>query len=256
MNTIPPEKLFHRTRSLWFGLTLPYRALRLIFVNKSLLFWSILPLVLTFILFIYGISQLQDWAVALLQESVAGLGFGPDSWIGWFFVLSGKMILWMVAALTFIFTSSIVASPFNDVLAERSEKFTEIPLPPVTKKSLKQNIQLIGIDLFKTVTAFIAAVFAIIFCWIPVVNIFAFILAFLLVTFQYISYPQTRRSIGLREGAKFLWHHIYACTGFGAILSFLFAIPFLSCFVLPIAVVGGTLLAARAPGSSQLSPLK
>ena len=199
---------------------------------------------------------MQDWAVALLQEGVAGLGFGPDSWIGWFFVLSGKMILWMVAALTFIFTSSIVASPFNDILAKRSEMFTETPLPPVTNKSLKQNVQLIGIDLFKTVTAFIAAVFAIIFCWVPVVNVFAFILAFLLVTFQYISYPQTRRSIGLREGAKFLWHHIYACTGYGAILSFLFAIPFLSSFVLPIAVVGGTLLAARAPGTSELFRLK
>ncbi len=256
MNTTPPEKLFHRTRSLWFGFTLPYRALKLIFINKSLLFWSALPLVLTFILFIYGISQLQDWAVALLQESVAGLGFGPDSWIGWFFVLSGKIILWMVAALTFIFTSSIVASPFNDILAKRSEEFTETPLPPVTNKSLKQNVQLIGIDLFKTATAFIAAVFAIIFCWVPVVNVFAFILAFLLVTFQYISYPQTRRSIGLREGVKFLWNHIYACTGFGAILSFLFAIPFLSSFVLPIAVVGGTLLAARAPGTSELFRLK
>ena len=213
-------------------------------------------MVLTFILFIYGISQLQDWAVALLQESVAGLGFGPDSWIGWFFVLSGKIILWMVAALTFIFTSSIVASPFNDILAKRSEEFTETPLLPVTNKSLKQYVQLIGIDLFKTATAFIAAVFAIIFCWVPVVNVFAFILAFLLVTFQYISYPQTRRSIGLREGVKFLWNHIYACTGFGAILSFLFAIPFLSSFVLPIAVVGGTLLAARAPGTSELFRLK
>ena len=213
-------------------------------------------MVLTFILFIYGISQLQDWAIALLQESVAGLGFGSDSWIGWFFILSGKIILWMVAALTFIFISSIVASPFNDILAERSEKFTETPLPPVTKKSLKQHVQLIGIDLFKTMTALPAAVFAIVFFWVPVVNIFAFILAFLLVTFQYISYPQTRRSIGLREGAKFLWHHIYACTGFGAIFTFLFAIPFLSSFVLPIAVVGGTLLVARAPGTSELFRLK
>ncbi|MGR3173608.1 MAG: EI24 domain-containing protein [Candidatus Scalindua sp.] len=256
MSTIPPEILFHRTRSLWFGFTLPYRALRLIFINKSLLFWSALPLVLTFILFIYGISQLQDWAVTLLQESVARLGFGPDSWIGWFFILFGKMILWMVTALTFIFISSIVASPFNDILAKRSERFTETPLPPVTNKSLKQHVQLIGIDLFKTMTALPAAVFAILFFWVPVVNIFAFILAFLLVTFQYISYPQTRRGIGLREGAKFLWHHIYACSGFGAILSFLFAIPFLSSFVLPIAVVGGTLLVARAPGTSELFRLK
>ena len=256
MNTIPPKTFFPRTRSLWFGLTLPYRALKLVFINKSLLFWSALPLALTFILFVYGISQLQDWAISLLQEYVARLGVDPASLIGRFFMLSGKMILWMVTALTFIFTSSIVASPFNDILAERSERVTEIPLPPVTSKSLKQHVKLIGIDLFKTMTAFIAALFAIIFCWVPIVNIFAFILAFLLVTFQYISYPQTRRSIGLREGAKFLWHHIYACTGFGAIFTFLFAIPFLSSFVLPIAVVGGTLLAARAPGTSELFRLK
>ncbi len=256
MNTTPPKLLFPRTRSLWFGLTLPYQALKLIFTNKSLLFWSALPLALTFILFIYGISQLQDWAISLLQEYIARLGFDPAGLIGRFFMLSGKMILWMVAALTFIFTSSIVASPFNDILAERSERVTEIPLPPVTKKTLKAQVKLIGIDLFKTAIAFMAAVFAILICWVPVANIFAFILAFLLVTFQYISYPQSRRSIGLRQGAKFLWHHIYACTGFGAILTFLFAIPFLSSFILPLAVVGGTLLAARAPGSPQITPLK
>ncbi len=256
MNTTSSKILFPRTRSLWYGLSLPYRALKLIFINKYLLFWSVLPLALTFILFIYGISQLQDWAISLLQEYIARLGFDPASLIGRFFMLSGKMILWMVAALTFIFTSSIVASPFNDILAERSERVTEIPLPPVTKKTLRDHVKLIGIDLFKTAIAFIAAVCAILICWVPIVNIFAFILAFLLVTFQYISYPQTRRSIGLRQGAKFLWRHIYACTGFGTILTFLFAIPFLSSFVLPLAVVGGTLLAARAPGSSQLSPLK
>ncbi len=256
MNTTPPKTLFPRTRSIWFGLTLPYRALKLIFTNKSLLFWSTLPLALTFILFIYGISQLQDLAIALLQDYVAKFGFGPASLIGRFFMLSGKIILWMAAALTFIFTSSIVASPFNDTLAERSERFTEVPLPPVTKKTLKAHVKLIGVDLFKTAIAFAAAVFAIMFCWVPILNIFAFILAFLLVTFQYISYPQTRRSIGLRQGAKFLWCHIYACTGFGAIFTFLFAIPFLSSFILPLAVVGGTLLAARAPGSSQLPPLK
>ncbi len=256
MNTIPLKKKFPRTRSMWFGLTLPYRALKLIFINKSLLFWSALPLVLTIVLFIYGISALQDWAIALLQECVTKLGFSSGSLMGKFFMLSGKMILWMVAALTFVFTSSIVASPFNDILAERTERFTEIPLPSVPKKTLKEHVRLIGIDLFKTIATFTVTVFAIVFFWVPILNILAFILAFLLVTFQYISYPQTRRSIGLRHGAKFLWHHIYACVGFGVILSFLFAIPFLSSFVLPLAVVGGTLLVARAHGTSQLSPLK
>ena len=213
-------------------------------------------MVLTLILFIFGISKLQDWAIEHLQDYVTSLGFSPDSWIIGFSMLFGNMILWMAAALTFTFTSSIVASPFNDILAEMSEKFTEIPLPTVTKKTLKQHIKVIGVDLVKTIAAACAAIFAIVFSWIPVLNIFAFILSFLLVTFQYISYPQSRRNIGLRQGVKFLWHHIFACAGFGAILSFFFAIPFLSSLVLPIAVVGGTLLVARAPGSTQLAALK
>ena len=72
------------------------------------------------------------------KSVLLSLGFSSASLIGRFFMLSGKMILWMVAALTFVFTSSIVASPFNDILAERTERFAEIPLPSVTKKNFKR----------------------------------------------------------------------------------------------------------------------
>jgi uncharacterized protein involved in cysteine biosynthesis len=83
----------------------------------------------------------------------------------------------------------------------------------------------------------------------------AFAVAFLLVMFHYI-YPQTRRGLGFRYGLGFLWRHAYACLGFGASISFLFAIPFASSFALPLAVVGGTLLVARAQLHPSLSRLR
>ena len=256
MNNTIFNVFFQRIQSFWFGLTLPYSAARIILSNRPLFFWSILPIILTFVLYIYGISTLQEYAIGLLQSYIVEWGFKPGSVIGWSFIFFGKLFLWVVAALTFTFASSIVASPFNDYLAEKSEKFAYPPLPPVKNKSFKQQIKLIGIDLIKTIAVTFAAIFAILFAWVPILNIVAFLIAFLLVTFQYTSYPQTRRAIGLKMGARFLWDHIFACAGFGATLTFLFAIPFLASIILPIAVVGGTLLVARAPGSSQIAALK
>ncbi len=245
-----------RIRCIWFGFTLPYKAAILILTNRNLLIWSLLPIVLTTVLYIFGISALQDWAIGLLQNTIGKWGISPESWSAWTLLLMGKMIIWVVAALTFTFASSIVASPFNDLLAEKSEKFAFPPLPPVTNKSFKQQVKLIIIDLIKTIAAAAAAIVAMIMSWIPALNIVSFVVAFLLITFQYISYPQTRRGIGLRKGSKFLWDHIFACAGFGAILTFLFAIPFLASFVLPLAVVGGTLLFAKSPGLDDQTALK
>ncbi|MCC7443144.1 MAG: hypothetical protein IT285_16045, partial [Bdellovibrionales bacterium] len=64
------------------------------------------------------------------------------------------------------------------------------------------------------------------------------------------------RGVALGEGLRFLARHFFACVGHGATLTVLFAVPFLGSFVLPIAVVGGTLLVARAPGSAAAAPLR
>ncbi len=256
MNNRFTANKFCRIRSLWYGVTLPYRSLRLILSHRSLIIWSLLPIVLTIVLYIFGIKALQGYAIGLLQDYLAKWGFDTAGFMGWSLLFLGKMFLWVFAALTFTFTSSIVASPFNDFLAEKTESYAYPPLPPVTNKSFKQQIKLIGIDLLKTVAAAFAAIFAVLFSWVPGLNIVAFVISFLLVTFQYSSYPQTRRGIGLKTGAKFLWEHIFACAGFGGVLTSLFSIPFLSSFVLPIAVVGGTLLVARAQRCSSISDLK
>lgn len=220
------------------------------------MFWSILPVVLTLVLFYFGIGALQEWSIGLLKSSVIRWGFSAEGWWTWTFMLLGKMVVWIVAALTFTLVSSIVASPFNDILAEKTEGFSFPPLPSVTNKSFKQQIKLIVIDMLKTIAAAGAAIVAIIFSWFPIFNIISFVLVFLLITFQYISYPQTRRGIGLKQGAIFLWDHIFACAGFGFILTMLFSIPFLASFILPIAVVGGTLLYAKGAGLDEHTALK
>ena len=236
-------------RSFLYGVTAPFNALSLILSSPTLIAWSALPTALTLGLYIYLIAALQTAAKAMILGHIIQMGWGPDSWFAWMVLLLTRLVMLLVGAITFSFVAGIIASPFNDFLAEKTEKRMKPPLqPPVKAIPLlsRAQLRLIAIDLMKTISATAASLAAILLSWVPVVNALAMILAFLLVSFQFISYPQTRRGLGVADGLRFIWKHKFACTGFGLVLTTFFSIPFVASFFLPLAVVGGTLLVGRA----------
>jgi CysZ protein len=158
--------------------------------------------------------------------------------------------------MTFSFATSIVACPFNDVLAERTEKLSTPLMKVVTHQTFLFKLKILGIDLLKSIATLVTGVFILLLSWIPGVNILALPIGCALFCFQYISYPQTRRGIGMLGGVAFIARHFYSSLGFGASVAFLFSIPLLSLFALPLAVVGGTLLVARANGDDTLPALR
>ncbi len=242
----------NRFRSLLYGLSLPLTALRTIGSHPVLIFWSVLPTTITLALYVFLIVRMQTATQAYLLHEFAAWGWSPSGWGAWIALILLRLLILLAGVLTFSFVSGIAASPFNDFLAEKTERFAHPPLSSPSRKSLKEKLALIGMDLLRTLAATVAALAAIALSWVPVVGILAFCLAFLLMAFQYISYPQTRRGQGIRAGLWFLWKHSYACLGFGAALSVLFAIPIVSSLSIPLAVVGGTLLVARANGEPRL----
>jgi uncharacterized protein involved in cysteine biosynthesis len=245
-----------RLRSLMAGAVLPWEAAKLIFERPTLLLWASLPLLITLVLYYYVIGGLTAMAQALVSGWFITWGLNPQGLVVWSLEIMAGLALALVAAVTFAFTSSVVASPFNDLLARRTERYATPPLPAAGEATAAQQMRVIWIDLFKAVAAGTASLVALLVVWIPVVNLISFASAFALISFQYLSYPQTRRGIGLGGGLLFLWRHAYACAGFGATISFLFAIPFLGSFALPVAVVGGTLLASRCPGGDGFERLR
>jgi uncharacterized protein involved in cysteine biosynthesis len=238
------------------GATLPLRSVQLILRQRSLAAWSLVPIAITLILYVFLVRYLQGEAFRVVGDYLAARGWHPEGWLTWVIRALSFLVIFIVSALTFSFVATVAASPFNDFLAERTEAFARPALAPVGAQPLTLKIRLVAIDVAKSVAAAVAGIAAILMSWIPLVNLAAFAVSFLLVTFQFISYPQTRRGQGLGEGIGFLWRHLYACLGFGAVTSFFLAIPILSCLATPVAVVGGTLLVARAPGDKELLALK
>lgn len=245
-----------RPRSFWYGLTLPYTALRLVLATPTLLVWSLLPIVLTLVLYIYIIGALQGWALARVLGHLEAWGWDPGGWALWAVSVGTKLVLVLVGALTFTFASTVVASPFNDILAQRTEAVATPPLPPAENPGLRAQVRLIWIDQVKTVAATAAGIMAVLCSWIPGVNVVSAVVVCLLVCFQYTSYPQTRRGERVGNGLRFLIRHAWACVGFGAAITFLYSIPVVASFTLPLAVVGGTLLVARAGGGPGMPRLR
>lgn len=237
--------------SFTYGLLLPIKALRLILKNKRLLMWSLLPLILTLIVSIYGVSELKTYFVRLGTHYLGVYGFEEGAISTQAALILIKLVLFFLAAITFSFLAGIIAAPFNDILAQSTEghcrpRLSRLPEP----KNWKERLRPVGIDILKTILVtflqMLCLFMAMLMIWVPGLNLLLMISTFWLLSFQFISYPQTRRNEGLREGTKFLFRHAFACTGFGAAIGTLFALPLISAFAMPLAVVGGTLLYARA----------
>jgi CysZ protein len=237
-----------------YGLTLPARAGRVILAHPVLIAWSALPVALTCTLYYYLIHSINTEAESFIM--------GHVSTGSWFLVLVAKLLIFIIAALTFSFLASLIATPFNDFLAESSERWAAagqplLPLPTFPSTGIfagywRNKVRLIGIDSLKTIASLTMGAIALFCSWVPFLNIAAFALSFLVLSFQFISYPQTRRGQDIGYAIHFLFKHFFACLGFGAAILFLFSIPFISIFSLPLAVVGGTLLVGRAASDSNL----
>jgi uncharacterized protein involved in cysteine biosynthesis len=237
-------------RSFVYGLSLPARSARLLLSKPKLLGLALLPASITVALYWLLLGKFIAWlkpqAFALFQH----WGVDPNGWTAGALLFLAQIAIVVAAVLAFSGLCALVAVPFNDFLAEAAERHTEPPLPHTPPLSAARAARAMWIDFCKTLAALVLQVAALFASWLPIINGVAWVLGCLLVTFQFISYPQTRRGIGFRGGASFVGRHVFACLGFGMVYLLLFSIPWFTPVVLPLAVVGGTLLVARAPGSA------
>jgi uncharacterized protein involved in cysteine biosynthesis len=255
---------FIRTRlqSVAYGFFIPLDALRLILSKKRLIIWSILPIGLTLVLSIWGVTWVKDKVLAWGIHELSALGYEPHTLTVQAAMLFLQIVLFVLAAISFSFLAGLVASPFNDFLAESAEPFTKPPLSPPVGSALRLSgrLRIILIDMIKTTVITVVQLslllIGLIAFWLPGLNLIPFAAAFWLLAFQFVSYPQSRRAEGVALSLKFLLQHPFSTFGFGAAIGFLFAIPVVSSLALPLAVVGGTLLYARAKGNDSAFPLK
>lgn len=233
------------------GLSVLWRSGTLLARQPKLIKYMILPVLFSLTTYVVLLAFLYTTLESTFNDFLPSLS-GDDVWSIIFYVfwlLVFVLLFLYLASYSFISISKIFAAPFNDLLSER----IEVEYNPAYEEP-KNAFQHFLNTIFPTILEEIKKVslitlgFAILFflSLIPVINVFiapiSVAYSVLALSIDFVDYPLARRLMRLREKKQFVIGNMPELLGFGSGTFVLFLIPFLGLFILPIAVIGGTML--------------
>lgn len=266
------------------GLAYPRRAFRLIVGNGSLLRYAVLPFLINLVVFSLAIAAFVIWFGDLWQLASAWTEIArPEAWywvpIYWLLAL----VRWLIAALlivvavlilwfSFTLVGNIIASPFNELLSAETERLLGADGAAGGAGGWRAMLGEMGralSDETRKMAFFILVQAALLpLNLVPLAGTFlyaALSLGFgaLFVALEFTDYPMARRRIPFAGRRRTVWRHRAVMSGFGGSLFLTFLIPGLNLLLLPLGVVGGTLLyldlapaepGAGSPGQAPAAP--
>ena len=231
------------------GFLYPFRAGKFIKGHPVLLKYILVP----FLINVVVLSIAVYWGLSFFNSIVVHYIPQGDAWY-WvilsYFIWTVAILLTMVLVF-FVFTVSgaIIASPFNDILSEKTEELlTGIPNeePFIFKVFLKDALHMVMDESKKILIFVILMIFLLALNLIPGGSLPYSILSVLLTIFflvvEYTGYVFARKHLTFRDQRRFILSQKFLMLGFGAGVMGVLAVPFLQFFCIPLGVVGATQL--------------
>lgn len=232
------------------GFMSPFRAFGFIRRNPSLYSFVIMPFfinAITFTLVVYyGMGAIFDWVMARLPQG--------DAWywliLNYFVMAIAIGVVLVLVFFTFAAVGSLIASPFNDLLSERTEML-------ITGKGREETFTFRGVmwDAWRTlileskkIAIFLVGMLLLLLLHlVPVLGsaLYPFLTAAWTVLFliiEYTGYVFARRRIDFSAQRQLVFRYAAPMFGFGTGLFCLLAIPFLQLLCIPLGVVGAVRL--------------
>lgn len=245
------------------SLTVFPAAMRLLTRTPALWKWSLPPIVLSLMVVLILFHFIRQGIDHFLSEFLIQFFFAKIlasfplilSITTSLFHLFSTLLTIFLFSITFSWIFILLSIPFCDPLANATEK--ALGIHPSFDKNFKplSGFRIFWIDFKKSICVLLLQVLTLVFCliffWIPGIQILAFLVNSGLMAFQFLSYPQTRRGLGLRESFQALQENPILYLSFGIFISILYLIPYLSSFLTPIAVIAGTILYAKVGKKEQ-----
>jgi len=198
------------------------------------LFLLILPMLLGIAVVVGSLLMIFQHQEVIFESLLFEKPLEGIKWVSWWICYA---LLWS-AMLIFSFLigpllADVLATPCYEIISARVEKdfFSSTPQPIKFWSSIK----LIGEE-FKKVLAMVTL--ALLAMPVPFLNV---ILPPFLVACDFYDYPLARRGFSFKQRVSFVLQDVWSVLGFG----FWFTIPFIQFLIMPLAVAGGTILAAK-----------
>ncbi len=216
-------------------------------LRSELRIFVLLPLLINVLLFALGVVILLSYAGGWVNGAVNQL----PHWLAW-----AAWLLWLVLTLLVImsvfwgfnFIANMIAAPFNGLLAEKTQQL--LTGKPVDGGHWSDLIAMVpgtlARECHKWMYFFPRVMLLFVLGWVPVVNLIMpwiwLLFGAWMMAIQYVDYPMDNNKISFkvmtqRLGKKKLLH-----LSFGGAVSLMLLVPLVNLLVMPIAVVGATLL--------------
>ena len=231
------------------GFFYPFRAGKFIRNHPVLLKYIIVPFLINFVV----LSLAVFWGLSFFNSVVVHYIPQGDAW--YWVILS--YFLWALAILMtmilvffgFTVTGAIIASPFNDILSEKTEEILTGIIneePFVFKIFLKDALQTV-MDESKKIFIFVILMLLLLpLNLIPGGTLPYSILSVLLTVFflvvEYTGYVFYRKHLTFHDQRRFIFSQKFLMLGFGTGIMGVLAVPFLQFLCIPLGVVGATQL--------------
>ena len=219
-------------KSFFDGLLTPFQAFRLLLSQRSLMLLATVPILFS-ILILTGLIWAFSAGFATWAQAQIGSTLGTVSTV----IFSLILIFASIQVTGLI--ANLLAIPFNDLLAEKTEKIMKVSVPQ--RSGFGHLYRLARLDAVKTILYLVLWILFTIGTWIPVIGLVFFIGIALINTLNFVSYPQSRRLLGFWSSIGWVQANAARSLGFGMITTVLLMIPLVNILALPISVVGGTL---------------
>ncbi|MDP6164827.1 MAG: sulfate transporter CysZ [Gammaproteobacteria bacterium] len=215
--------------------------------HKELRLFVFLPLLVNVLLFGLGIGLVFIYVGGWVDASVAAL---PDwlAWSAWLLWLVLTLLLAMGVFWGFNIIANLIAAPFNGLLAEKTQML--LTGCPVDGGGWDDFLRLLPSALGREVSKLLyylpRVIILFVVGFIPGMQLFMpwLWLAFAawMMAIQYVDYPMDNNRISFANMKRRLRQRKLLHLSFGSGVSLLLLLPLINFFVMPIAVVGATIL--------------
>ncbi|MEJ2202140.1 MAG: sulfate transporter CysZ [Desulfuromonadaceae bacterium] len=227
-----------------------FRGARFVQQHPGLLKYVLIPFLINLVVFsgsvYFGLDFFNAKVIHLIPQGEA-----------WYWALL-YYFLWVLAVLVtaivvfFLFTviGNLIASPFNDLLSEKTERMLTGVMreEPFSLRTFGRDaVQTLMVELKKLSLFVILMLCLLLLNLIPVVgsllySVLAVMLTLFFLVVEYLGFVFSRKKLDFGEQRRYIFSRKTTMLGFGVGVMTLLAVPFLQFICIPVAVIGATLL--------------
>ncbi|BCR04582.1 sulfate transporter CysZ [Desulfuromonas versatilis] len=245
------------------GFFYPFNSTRFLLHHPALLKYVAIPFLINLVVFssavFLGFDFFNDVVIHYVPRG--------EAWywaiLYYFAWLVAVLVTAVVVFFSFTVVGNLVASPFNDLLSERTEEMLtgqKHDEPFSFAAFWKDTLRVVGVEVKKMGLFVLVMVMILPLNLLPgfgsiIYSVLAFVLTVFFLVVEYLGYVMARKRLDFRQQRRYVLGRLATLAGFGTGVLALLAIPFLQFFCIPVGVVGATRLwcdleSRDAPGGS------